>query len=136
LLLVVEGTPGTLAVASFTVSTSTISVDQTVTFTVGVVGGTLPYYYRYSDLPDGCTGTNASTLTCAPSSPGAFNISVAVVDSSSQQAIASVELTVLPSSPGSTSIGGASPFEWALLGGALVAAGAIGVWLVRRRNPG
>ncbi len=74
-----------------------VDAGQSETFTTGATGGTGSYTgYRWTGLPTGCTGSQA-TVTCSGSglSQGEFNISVTVTDSNDFTSVASPVLTFL-----------------------------------------
>ncbi len=82
------------AVSSFAPSPATVSVGSATTLTVDVAGGTPPFSYLYSHLPPACATANKSTLSCTPSAPGVFQISVEVTDQDGRGASATTTLTV------------------------------------------
>jgi DNA-binding beta-propeller fold protein YncE len=45
-----------------------------------VTGGRSPYSLSYAGLPPGCASANTSTLSCTPSGPGTFALTVRVTD--------------------------------------------------------
>ncbi len=82
-----------------------LSVDGPTEFDLGgstnlslqAQGGYSPYSYGWQGLPAGCPGANASTLPCAPTSSGSYNITGWVVDAAGTNVTsASVELVVRP----------------------------------------
>lgn len=88
---------GTLT-ASLKLSSSSVTVGESVTLTTTVSGGTSPYSYSWPSLPGGCTSGNEATLSCTPTSVGSTEIEVRVADSASHQATAYANLTVTPAS--------------------------------------
>lgn len=99
------GATGPLTVSSFTANPSTVTVGNPTTLSVMVKGGKTPYTYSYSGLPPGCSSSDLSTLTCAPSSGGTYSVVVTVKDQSGSSARATVSLVVQRSSGG----GGTGP---------------------------
>ena len=61
-------------------SATAVDVGQSVTLSVTVSGGGLPYTYAWTGLPKGCVSTNAATLVCNPSVAGSSFVSVTVTD--------------------------------------------------------
>lgn len=87
----------------FEANPSVAPVGSFVAFYVGVAGGVAPFSYVYENLPPGCVSANQGVLSCAPNTPGEFNVTVSVADSFGLASTASFEVTVvapaLPSSP-------------------------------------
>ncbi|HZY69785.1 MAG TPA: kelch repeat-containing protein [Thermoplasmata archaeon] len=56
--------------------------DVLVPVAVSVVafGGIPPYSYSWKGLPQGCSGSNNSTIVCTPTAPGAFTPTATVAD--------------------------------------------------------
>ncbi len=74
--VVISPDPNVRVYASLTV----LDVGQSVTFNAWVGNGTAPFVLTWIGLPAGCTPTNASSLTCAPTSPGTYSVGVWLVD--------------------------------------------------------
>lgn len=70
---------GPPSISSFTEAKSTIDLNQNVTFTVDVMGGSSPYSYSWN-LPTGCVSTNTNTINCIPTATGTFTVNVTVTD--------------------------------------------------------
>jgi hypothetical protein len=74
-------------IASFSVSPTSVAVGGTVTFSVQLGNLTQANIqisslrFDYQNLPTGCGSINSSTLTCNPSIPGTYNVTVYVIDS-------------------------------------------------------
>jgi len=58
-----------------------LDVGQTLTLTAIASGGTSVFTYSWSGLPSGCVSSNESTISCAPSSGGTFEVLTQVTDS-------------------------------------------------------
>ncbi len=82
-------------------SPASITLGSSATFTASATGGTAPYTYAYTQLPPGCTTTNAASLTCTPTLAGTYTVLVTVTDSASKTSSANAVLTVTSSSVGS-----------------------------------
>lgn len=91
--------PPALKVLSFQALPSNLTLGQGTNLSVQVTGGDLPYTYHYSGLPSGCTSTNASHLTCVPSSAGMYNVSILATDPFGQSTTAATTLDVHPAIP-------------------------------------
>ncbi len=82
----VDSVPSTLtvvrlpAIHGLTLAYSTLDVGVLETVTVSEAGGSAPFTYSYTDLPQGCPSQNASEFTCAPTAQGAYNVTVTVSD--------------------------------------------------------
>lgn len=74
--------PATVLSVSMTISPTTISLGQSITFSATATGGVTPYSYGWSGLPSGCTVGNVNSFTCTPTATGVFTITVSVTDSS------------------------------------------------------
>jgi len=131
--------PG-LTVGVPTVSAASVTVGQTIVFTASVTGGTAPYSYTWNGLPTGCSSSDTSQLSCAPTATGAWTVSVTVTDSSSvsrTSAPVSITTTSSSSSAGSGSFAGLSENDWLVVVAVIVIVAVIaGVLLaVRGRKP-
>ena len=63
---------------------NTVDSGQHVMFTIKPTGGSGVYRITWRGLPPGCTSENTSTVSCAPSEPGAIQVSAEVTDSNGQ----------------------------------------------------
>lgn len=76
---------GNLSVSVFPPRITPSSLDQNVTVHISakVFGGdSTSYSYVWTSLPPGCASTDRPTLSCAPTVPGSFAVSVSVTDAS------------------------------------------------------
>ncbi|MCI4336942.1 MAG: hypothetical protein L3K17_07105 [Thermoplasmata archaeon] len=121
-------------VTSITSSAPSVSVNQTVTFTVVAGGGTAPLTYVFKGLPAGCAG-NTSIVACKPTVAQEYNVSVTVLDAvgfASNAVYAVVQVT-----PASTPVssGTLTTTDWGVIVAILVVGFAItGLLLVRARQ--
>ncbi len=88
---------GTALSVQLSINPSTITLNQSVTFTANVTGGLAPYSYKWANLPTPCSGTSNS-ITCVPVNVGTYNISITVTDSNNNTALATGTLVINPSS--------------------------------------
>ncbi len=107
---------------------SSVELNRSVSFLLGVSGGTLPYAYSFTGLPIGCTSNDSATLTCAPRETGTFQVNATVTDALGEYVTrsATLEVTAVPTSsqPNSTSPGAGNRLDSTLIGGGLIALGA------------
>ncbi len=68
----------------------------TVDLSPFVAGGTGPYYWTATGLPDGFSVTTAGLLTCVSPVTGTYTLQVAVLDLNGARAYAPLSLTVYP----------------------------------------
>jgi hypothetical protein len=113
---------------------TSILQGKSVTFFVLTTPGSGSLTYAWSGLPPGCTPTDASTITCSPTSTGNYNIVVNVTDSNGGRATSStLPFTVnqaflgLPATEGYAALGGA-------IGVVIVVAAVTSLVLLRRRG--
>jgi len=81
-------------------------VGQQFQLVVKPEGGYGTLTYNYSGLPPGCTSEDTSTLSCTPTQPGHYNITISVHDQAGDYASHVVSLTVLPVSEQTTAHSG------------------------------
>jgi hypothetical protein len=107
-------------------------VGQPMTIEATAGGGTPPWTFAFTGLPDGCAPVAAPPLTCAPKATGSFSIRITATDSVGGQANATLAITVAPSSSPAAS----NELAEVAIGGAVaaVAAVALGLWVRRRRR--
>lgn len=84
-----------LAISSFTATPPTISIGNSSVFKAYVSGGTLPYTFSYTGLPQGCLSANTSTLTCKPTSTGNYSVTLKVTDAAGGNVTAYATLNVV-----------------------------------------
>jgi hypothetical protein len=92
LLLVVQ--PNPLVIQGFFAEPTSAFTNQTVTFSMSILGGAPPFTFAYSGLPPGCVSGNASSLVCRPTAVGTYDVTVAVADSFGLNATAATTLLV------------------------------------------
>jgi hypothetical protein len=90
---------------TFSVSSPTPSVGQSITFSVRTTASELAF--SYSGLPPGCESEDSATLTCVPTASGEFSVAAIVSDRAGDSSARSVFLHVLPATP--TSMPGSGP---------------------------
>ncbi|MDE1882271.1 MAG: PKD domain-containing protein, partial [Euryarchaeota archaeon] len=61
-------------------SPNPVNVGATLSLSTTLTGGAPSDTYAWSGLPTGCTGANAATFTCTPSTAGTYSTKVAVTD--------------------------------------------------------
>jgi len=74
----------------------TVDVGQPVNITATVTGGSGNYHYLWNNLPLGCSGRDAPSITCEPASRGIYQVTVEVTDSTGETATRTVVLSVGP----------------------------------------
>ncbi|MGI0132581.1 MAG: YncE family protein [Thermoplasmata archaeon] len=120
-------------VATFAPSPPTVEVDSSVTFDATISGGTAPFTVVYSGLPPGCVGANSTTLTCAPTSTGSFEVSILVTDANGAVARGTTNLSVI-AKPVTASFLGLPYLDWALIGVVIIIVVVALALLLRRRS--
>ena len=90
------GVNSPLSITSFTASLSSLDPGERVTLAVSTSGGGGALSYSYVNLPTGCLSTNATTLSCTPSSSGNYAVRVTVTDQAGESVAATVSITVGP----------------------------------------
>lgn len=95
-----------LDVLSITATPASVSAGGTLSISVAVRGGTLPYTYAYSGLPSGCAGQNLSTLSCIPSGANTYTLFVSVTDAAGESGSQSTSVTI--AAPSGSGGGGGS----------------------------
>lgn len=131
-------TPPASLTVTLTADPSNVTTDTATLLTAHTVGGVSPYRYVYSGLPPGCSAMNASSLSCAPTAAGSFDVVVNVTDAGGEGARANTTVHVaLPQEAGAPASSNAfvvPPWGWvALVAGVAVLAIAL---VVRRRQRG
>lgn len=68
------------SISSFMASPSSIWLGNSTTLSVWVAGGTPPFSYSYSSLPNGCSSADTGNLSCTPGTLGTFTVTVQATD--------------------------------------------------------
>jgi hypothetical protein len=101
-----------------------VDAGMPITLVLAAAGGSGDLAYAWAGLPGGCAGSDAPSLTCSPTEPGTFSVTIAVNDSNRATILSPamiVSVNALPSvgsltaSPGSVLAG-----EWLTLSATLV----------------
>jgi hypothetical protein len=126
-----------LTITAFFASPAVVTVGAMTVFEVFVEGGTPPDSIVYTGLPEGCSTSPVSELSCSPSASGSLPTTVTVTDHTGNTTSAETTLFVTPAS-GSAPRALAGP-TWVEFGvgaaaTALVVAAATFV-IVRRGRP-
>ncbi len=112
-----------------------VFAGRSVTFLVNATVGSGGLGYSWAGLPNGCSSSNASSITCDPSGSGTFSIVVTVTDSNGGSARSvALNFTVKP-----TFLGLPATQGYWLAGGIAAVAGAAALAVVlvfRRRKKG
>lgn len=109
------GTPG------LNESTATVATSSIVIFAATVTGGSAPLSYTWNGLPSGCVSADAASLSCVPTTPGPYTVTVTVTDGNGvARTSAAQKVTVVASSVTPTS-SAFSATDWILLALAVVA---------------
>lgn len=95
--LTVTPQSGGPVITSFVATPDPVGQGTNITIRTTVSGGKAPLSYLYSGLPPGCYNTNASAISCAPTSPGNYSIEVFVRDTLGRLAHGNLSLEVLSS---------------------------------------
>jgi len=88
--------------ARLSISPGQVQQGQSISVMTTASGGTPPYTYSYTGLPNGCSGQNQASFSCNPSSTGSYNVQVTVTDSHGNQSTPSntASVTVTSSNNG------------------------------------
>ncbi|MFI5418686.1 MAG: hypothetical protein ACHQ2Y_07325 [Candidatus Lutacidiplasmatales archaeon] len=122
--LVVNALP---SVVAFVPSNATIASDGSVSLATSISGGTAPFQYRYSGLPDGCSQTVPAVVTCSSLASGDYSVVVTVQDSTGATATGNTTFVVLTAPVKPISVGPSGGLVSGFWGGFAIAAVAIGV---------
>jgi hypothetical protein len=87
---------GPSVIGRVAVTPTTIDVNQSIAINATPLAFSGTANFTYSNLPAGCTTADVAVLTCSPTMPGVFNISVAINDSSGVPTTKNTTLTVNP----------------------------------------
>lgn len=82
-------------ISSFAAFPSPAHLGETTYLNITVSGGTPPYHYYFTGLPKGCATADTESLSCTPTSPGNFTVTVMVNDSLGRVRSASLNINVL-----------------------------------------
>ena len=114
--------------ASLIASATVVDVGQNISWTATTLGSAGTLSYTYTGLPTGCVSTDLATLSCLPTGPGTFVVTVQVSNGLGHQVNASaVALLVNPdprvsplsASPSSAPVGGSILLTTTVTGGTL-----------------
>ncbi len=84
---------------------STVAVGARTLLETNASAGESPYFYAYTQLPDGCATESIPTLPCTPSEAGSADVDVAVTDAVGVTVRATANVTVVAGgAPGAPSI--------------------------------
>ena len=98
----VQSSPGGSALALGAVSAKTGTVGSPITtFSLSATGGTAPYSYSVSGLPNGVTANAAGQISGTPSDAGTSTVTATVTDAASASAQGTFTFTVSAASSGS-----------------------------------
>lgn len=88
----------------FTVSVSTVTPQVGQNLTLGVQSSTpaADLTYSYSGLPPGCVSANTPELTCTPTEPGSYTVTVTVTDAAAAVSTSHTIILDVVTAPGST----------------------------------
>jgi hypothetical protein len=113
------------------VSTTNVTLGETLTLVADVVGGTGPLRFAFSSLPFGCEGANQSSLSCSPNETGVYDVHVRVTDGTGASAQGNRTVSVVPQA---LEPSGPSPFPTIpVVVGLITAGAAIAAVLLLRR---
>jgi large repetitive protein len=103
----------TVSVIAAAFSEPVVVVGSESYLNVSIRGGASPFLVVFTGLPPGCATENTTNLTCLPTAPGSFVVTVKVTDSLGGTGNGSAELTV--SSEGAGATNGPQPIEYAVV---------------------
>ncbi|MCI4363932.1 MAG: hypothetical protein L3K13_06500 [Thermoplasmata archaeon] len=114
------------AIESFVASSTEVTVGQALVLTVRVSNTSASFSFAYAGLPTGCASSDSTVLSCTPTGPGVFTVTVTVQSPYGGSARQSLNLTILPAA----SIGGTSSRASGLPLFSLTLAGALGLFAI------
>ncbi len=120
-------------------SASSVAAGSALTFSSWAYGGLAPYTFLWSGLPTGCFAADAAVITCEPTSPGVYVVTLTVTDALGGHASSiPLSVTVTPAASPAPARGLPADAAYAELGlvalTAALAATVVVLWL--RRPPG
>jgi chitodextrinase len=123
----------------FVADPSRLTQGGTLNLEAETTGGTAPFAYGYSGLPEGCSPADLPSVGCIPSTPGNYSVQAKVTDATGAHQYATVTVAVVAPSPFQTPPPGPFPFgDVAIAIGvaaAMAAILAITVWRRRGHPP-
>jgi hypothetical protein len=128
-------------IASLAANPNPVVAGNSTVFTTTVSGGTLPYAFSYSGLPNGCASNNSAMLACVPRGAGTFNVTVIITDAKGSVAKGTLSLVVTEAPSITSSKGGflssITSFDWMIiaLAAVVVLLVLLAVYLGRRKKP-
>jgi hypothetical protein len=122
------------SVSSFSASPSTITLGESVQFTVVASGGVGALGFTFVGLPPGCPATGVATFRCTPNATGGYAVLVTVVDGDGVKANASTPVTITSATPhGTTSPPPSGPgIDWEIVALFVLVALVIAIVLIWR----
>lgn len=70
----------TPTIQRFSAAPAAIDLGQAIRFYANVTAGTAPYQYNWTNLPVGCSSSNAPTILCTPVATGPFRVQATATD--------------------------------------------------------
>jgi hypothetical protein len=127
------------SIAQFNATPGNLSLGGSLLLEVTLSGGTAPFHLQYVGLPAGCETENSTAVSCTPSAPGRFTITVEASDAVGARTVdsATIQVGSAPTGVGSPSSSASSLPAWVLLAvGVVLVVIALGVLVVWRRSRG
>ena len=89
------GGVSTPLIQSFSAVPRVVDLGASTQLLARVLGGSAPFSYHYTGLPNGCTSTNVSPLNCTPSALGVSSVMIQVTDVRGHSATARTTVDVV-----------------------------------------